>query len=480
MSVAEAICASIALPDELPPVRVSDSYSTDPTATAKVNIDLKLNWSGASTGSVPEDDTLVFMFRDPLRWLVVYDPNTSGQTYRYNWQQFPGFGSFQGPGGTEWPLNVSVATLDPTSQWAPHGQTQFAGDANGYGYLYVDQDVDIVVTDVGTVEAGTLYIWEYSQGVRNYYDSQPFTGNSTITYTPTSGGYFGLSVLFPGGAHAITVYTGDAVGQPVFRQIATPDVENNLHRVQSMCMSASSLLWRNTASYDNAQGDVGSVTIGPSIEWWTLVTNNSASYNGLAGLFPNGWKSFFAAKGLYTFLRPCDEEDIEFKSDVKAYPAGQYSFARFNLRSTTSFAACAMSVSNDAGRDTLLRCAAHIQYQTNDCWAETRAPDSNVDDWLAAVKMLANVPNITENPVHVKDILNGIGKVGLFMNSIQTRLSPLASAAASMIPGGSIVAKLGTASLPYQKRAFQYLANYGDTSKDFDDGPRTNVDPRQS
>lgn len=479
MSVAEAICASLALPDELPPVRVSDTYTCNPTALAKVNSDIKINWTGASTGVVPEDDILAFMFRDPLRWLVIYDPNISGQTYRYNWVQFPGFGTFSGGSDSEWPINVSAAIPDITSQWQPHGNIQFAGDADGYGYIWVDKDVDIVVTDVGTVENGTLYIWEYSQGVRNYYDEQVFAGNTTITYTPTTSGYFGLSVKFPGAAHSVTVYHGDAVGQPVFRQLAVPDIENNLHRVQSMCMSASSLLWRNTASYDNAQGDVGSVTIGPSFEWWTLLPGN-ASYNGLASLFPNGWKSFFAAKGLYTWLKPSDEEDIEFKAEVKSFPAGQWSFARFNLRSKANYAACAMSVSNDAGRDTLIRVAAHIQYESNDCWADTRVPEANVDDWLAAVKMLANVPNITENPLHIKDVLNAIGKVGLFVNNVQTRLAPLAAAGASLIPGGSIVAKIGQASLPYQRRAFQYLSNYGDTSKDFDDGPRTNVDPRQN
>lgn len=480
MSVAEAICASLALPDELQPVRVSDTYTTNPTAVAKVNTDIKVNWSGATSGTVPGEDVLAFMFRDPLRWLVVYDPNTSGLSYRYNWVQAKHHQVFSGPMGTEWPVLVSAATLDPTSQWAPHGQTIFAGDADGYGYMWVDADVDIVVTDVGTAEPGILYIWEFSQGQRNYYDFQPFAGNTSITYTPTSSGYFGLSILFPGANHAVSIYTGDAVGQPVFRHIAVPDVENNLQRVQAMVMSASSLLWRNTASYDNAQGDVGAVIIGPSIEWWTLATNGAMSYNGLASLFPNGWKSFFAAKGLYTWLKPSDEEDIEFKSENKSYPAGVWSYARFNLRSTSKFAACAMSVSNDAGRDTVLRCAAHIQYETNDCWADTREPEANVDDWLTAVKMLSRVPNITENPVHVKDILNSIGKVGLFVNNIQTRLAPIAGAAASLIPGGSVVAKIGQASLPYQKRAFQYLANYGDTSKDFDDGPRTNVDPRQN
>jgi hypothetical protein len=480
MSVAEAIAASICLPDEFPPVRVSDSYTCNPTALAKVSTEIKLNWSGASTGSVPEDDALVFMFRDALRWLVVYDPNISGQSYQYNWQQFGGVTSFNGPGGIPWFVPVCAATVDPTSTWAPHGGTMFAGDADGVGYMWVDADVAINLTDVGTVENGTVYIWLFDQGQQIYYDEQVFPGNTSIAYTPTISGYFAIQILFPGSAHQVTINTQDAVGQPVWRHIAVPDVDSNLHRVQSLCLSASSILWRNTASYDNAQGDVGGVIIGPSMEWWTLIGQGSASYNGLASLFPNGWKSFFAAKGLYAYLKPSDEEDIEFKSNFKSFPQGQWAFARFNLRNSSNYAALAMSVSLDAGRDTLLRAAAHIQYESNDCWADTRVPEANVDDWLSAVKMTANVPNITENPVHVKDIIQAIGKVGLIVNNVQQRVAPYVGAAASLIPGGSVVAKIGQASLPYQKRAFQYLSTYGDTSGAFDDGPRTNVDPRQN
>lgn len=480
MSSAEAICASIALPDELPPVRVSDSYTCNPTALAKVNTDIKINWSGASTGNVPEEDTLVMMFRDPLRWIVFYDPNVDGRTYRYNWLTNRDDTLFNGPAATEWPVLVSGAILSDVSDWNPHGKILFAGDLNGTGFMWVDQDVSIVMTDVGTAENGTMRIYQYYGGQKIYFDQQVFPGNTAITYTPTQPGYYAITFQFPSDAHSIAIYTGDPVGQHVWRHLAAPDVELNLGRIQSVSMSASSLLWRNTASYDNAQGNVGAVIVGPGFDWDSMLQNGSTpSYNTVSSLFPNGWKSFFAAKGIYSFLKPSDEEDIAFRTNIKQFANGTWSYARWNLKQSTSYVIAAMSVTNDTGRDTVLRAACHIQYESNDCWADTRVPEANVDDWLSAVKMLANVPNITENPIHVKDIVQAIGKVGMFVNNVQTRLAPLASAAASLIPGGSVVAKIGTASLPYQRKAFQYLSNYGDTSNDFDDGPRTNVDPRQ-
>lgn len=478
MSVAEAICASIALPDELPPVRVSDSYTTNPVALAKVNQDIKINWQGPATGTVAESEELAFVFRDALRWCVYYDKNSAGLQYRYNWVQFPGLSAWVVPAFTEVKIPVCAGIKDITSAWNPHGDIYFAGDADGDGYLWIDNDCRLVVTDSGTVDNGYANLWHYTQGQRILVQQLGLPGNGSVTFTIPFSGYFGISVVFPtaAAAHTISVYHADITGNEVWRQIAVPDAANNLARVQSMCVSAVSALWRNTASYDNAQGDVGAVIVGPGYEWWSILAPPATpSYSGLAALFPNGWKSFFAAKGIYTFLKPSDEEDLEFKTDIKTYPAGQWSFARFNLRSNATFAALVMSVSLDAGRDTTLRLAAHIQYETNDCWADTRVPEANVDDWLSAVKMLSNVPNITENPLHIKSVLNSIGKVGLILNNVQTQLAPLAAGVASLIPGGSVLAKIGQASLPYQRKGWQYLADYGK----YDDGPRTNVDPRQ-
>jgi len=479
MSLADAICASIALPDELPPVRVSDSYTTNPTALAKVNQDIKLNWQGPATGAVAESEQLAFVFRDALRWCVYYDKNSAARLYRYNWIQFPGLSTWAVPSFVEVDIPVCAGIVDVASAWNPHGDLYFAGDADGLGYLWIDNGLRLVVADVGTVDNGYANLWHYTQGQRVLVQQLGLPGNGTVTFTIPFGGYFGLSIFFPtiGANHAINVYHEDITGEEVWRQIAVPDCANNLTRVQSLCVSAVSALWRNTASYDNAQGDVGAVIIGPGYEWWSILASPATpSYSGIAGTFPNGFKSFFAAKGIYTFLKPSDEEDLEFKTDVKTYPAGQWSFARFNLRSNASYAALVMSVSLDAGRDTTLRLAAHIQYETNDCWADARVPEANVDDWLTAVKMLANVPNITENPLHLKTVLNAIGKVGLVLNSVQTQLAPIAGGVASLIPGGSILAKIGQASLPYQRKGWQYLADYG---TDYDDGPRTNVDPRQ-
>lgn len=480
MNVVDAITASLSLPDELPPVRVSDSYSCTPTAITKVTLENKINWAGASAGECPASDEVVFMFRDILRWLVVYDHNVNGNLSKYNWIAYPGQTGFL-VGVTPSTIPVTAATVDPTSGWAPHGPIIFAGEADGDGFMFLNEGNQIDITDGGAADPMLVSIYYWNHGRKNLVLSANMVGGATTTFTMNRTGYYcvELSCTIPG--HIVNIDTTDVTGIYCWKHICVPDVVNNLNRITSFSMVASSLLWRNTASYDNAQGDVGAVVIGPSYDWWQAAYDSNG-YTTLSENFTNGWKSFFAAKGLYTFMKPADEEDLQFRVQTRTSIPGDiptWTYARFPLRLSTAYHALAMSVSLDAGRDTTLRAACHVQYESNDDWADVREPEANVDDWLAAAKQLSRVPNITENPVHVKDILNSIGKVGLAFNTMQTRLAPLASAAASLVPGGAALAKIGTASLPYQRRGWQYLANYGSTPS-FDDGPRTNIDPRQS
>lgn len=479
-SIADTICATLALPDEFPALRVSDSYACTPSAVTKVNLDLKVNWQAATDqAECPGNDINCFMFRDPLRWLVIRQPNTDHNTSKYLWRPdgintvFPIVG---GTNGAITKINVSCATAAASSQWKPHGDTLFAGDAHGDAYLWIDKGstITLLFTAGGGSETGSaqLYMWNhgYKQAILTQNAVADGTTLNTIPALAQSG-YYHLEFGFKN-AHVVTINTVDTTGVPSWSHYSVPDMAANCNRVQAYSMTASSLLWRNTASYDNAQGSVGAVVIGPGYEWWQLAYAGGG-YNVLSNNFNSGWKSFFAGKGIYAWLKPSDEEDVEFKFNTRCGTPGDlstWSYARFNLLSTSNYIAFAMSVSSTLGRDTLVRAAAHIQYESNDAWADLRTPEANVDDWLSAVKQLTYVPNITENPVHMKEILNAVGKVGLAFNNIQTRLAPIVSAGAAFVPGGAVLAKIGSASLPYQKKGWQYLADYGE---------RKNVDPRQ-
>lgn len=480
MSIADTICATLALPDEFPPLRISDTYSCTKTAVTKVNQDIAISWPGAGGGAnCPGADSLVFLFRDPLRWLVVFDHNVAGNTSEYQWAANGQLQIFTIYATITNQINVSgaVPTTAPISDWQPHGGMIFAGSGGNQRYMWVDIGYKIIASVIlGANDAGVMNVYQWNHNCKQFVTAVAGTANGAeLSYTAALAGYYTVEFVWPT-EHICTIKTRDDVGLPSFRHIAVPDIVRNLNRIQAYSMTASSILWRNTASYDNAQGDIGAVLIGPGNDWWQIARSGQG-YNGLSENFSNGWKSFFAAKGVYAWLKPSDEEDLEFQTNIRTSVPGDLStwtYAAFSLQSRIPYMAAAISVTNDAGRDTLLRAAAHIQYQSNDSWADVREPAANVDDWLQAVKMLTYVPDITENPLHIKDVLGAIGKVGLVMNSVQQRLAPAVSAVAGLIPGGATIAQLGTASLPYQRKAWQYLADMGAKS-----GSRENVDPRQ-
>lgn len=421
---ADVIAASIALPDDLPPVRVSGAYSATPTAVAKVNTDIKINWANAVPDAdigIPASDMLLWMFRSPMRWLVIYDSNPGHVSFRYIWQRSNvATGSACGLGGSYYP-SYAGAGADPTNTYNPHGQFYFSGFDGDKTYIWIDatttQPATVTFTfnnnpSLANTWVFTLFRWSNGRplAAAGNTNSVANTTSTTAVITVTISGYYTLQVAcLLAGTPARSFTVAHTSTAPTFGHICAPDILNNIQRIQSIKMIASSLDWRNTASYDNAQGDVGGVTVGGGAEWFDII--GAQGYTTLATSYPNGWKSFFGAKGVYAFLKPKDWQDIEM--DILSSPSlgtGQTAFgsAGFNLRDTAPFKAFAMSVGTDVGRDTMLRAACHIIYETNDAWADVRLPTAKFEQWNEANKKLALADDIVESVWHIRDALRGI------------------------------------------------------------------------
>lgn len=480
---ADLIATTLSLPDEFEPLRIADSYAATPMALAKTNVDIKLDWTNAvvdGNDAVPVTDMLVFQFRNPLRWLVVYDNNHSHTSYTYNWIVFGNNDPstlVPPPGGSTY-YPVTAGVKDVANTYNPHGDIYFAGEADGIGYMWVDgtdtQLGNIVITWVGATSpttppdlgAYTIRIWQWSVGEKLLNIEVVNGGTLTDTAPITSYGYYAVEVVVsnPGAPNLATTFSVSSNSTaPTFRHLSVPDLSNNLNRIQSISMTASSLLWRNVASYDNAQGDVGAVNIGAGYEFWHIIEDGNG-YNTLSQNFTNGWKSFFAAKGIYGFLRPSDEEDLEMKIPVSgAAPGslGTWGRARFNLRDTSPYKAFAMSVSLANGRETMLRAAAHMQYETNDPWADVRPAVANVDDWLTACKKLAYIDDISENPSHVTNVLTRVGILGQKGLNVASAIfsNPVTSKIPVVKEGLGLVKNL---TIPTVRRGLQLIQDIGE------------------
>jgi hypothetical protein len=248
---------------------------------------------------------------------------------------------------------------------------------------------------------------------------------ATVLYSfvvPTAG-YYSISINQMAGTTNFANCTVVAACQgPCWEHHMLTGYNINIAKVQSYAIMASSALWRNTASFENAQGDIGAVQVGNGVGWETVAS--AGGYSGIAQSYPNNWKSRFGPKGQYVFLKPEDQEDMAMNSDVDLAPGG-FSTMAFPLDDRAPFVVMAASIANTAGRETSLKFATHIQYQTNDTWSDVRQPTASRKDWEDALTAVASVEQFHDNPVHIAEILATIGRYGAVAADIGSQLLSL-------------------------------------------------------
>lgn len=422
------IVAATCLPDKYPPVRVRDSYSTKPVAVAKPIQEVKINWANAVAGDIPTTDMVLFLFRNTARHFIFYDSNPTNATNTQAWRSSNDsanptrFITAAGPG----PSSLGIHEIEPTAStpltpYQPHGPILFAGEAEGHKYMWVDQGGGIAVTNNITGAVGnndlTFEVFQYVDGRRQLaYSSSVNAAAIPATFstgTTLSKGYYNILITHTAGSDTLNYVTvissngGGPAGCWCHRPIS--GFTSNIQKIQACAITAASLLWRNTASYQNAQGDFGATQVGKGVGWETVA--GQGGYSGIAAAYANQWVSRFAAKGEYAFMKPEDAEDFAMNSDVEQ-GSTTWSTCTFPLEERSAFLVFAASVSDAAGRDTTVRLAAHVQFETNDTWSDIRPPTSIRADWENAMAALCSMEQFYENPTHIREILASIGKYG--------------------------------------------------------------------
>lgn len=422
------IVAATCLPDKYPPVRVRDSYSTKPVAVAKPVQEVKINWANASTGDIPTTDMVLFLFRNAARHFIFYDSNPANSTATYNWiaaNDATNPTRFITAGGAG-PSSLGVHDIDPShataaTPYAPHGPVLFSGEADGHHYIWVDEQGGIAVTlnVSGAALDNTIAfeVFQYVDGRRKLAYASSATGvvlpTALSTGNTLSKGYYNITITHTAGTGVINYVTVASSNGPgpagVWCHRPMNGFITNLGKVQSYAVTAASLLWRNTASYNNAQGSFGATQCGKGVGWESVAAQGG--YTGIAAAYANQWNSRFAAKGEYAFLKPEDAEDFQMVQDVEQGTT-TWSTCSFPLEERSGFLVFAASVTDTTGCDTTVRLAAHIQYETNDTWSDIRPPTSIRQDWENAMSALCSMEQFYENPTHIKEILASIGKYG--------------------------------------------------------------------
>ncbi len=480
-SLAGAIAASIALPDEYEPVRISANFRNAPVALAKPFEELKYTWSQAQpNGLLPATDSIIFLFRNAAKHWIRYvgsSPNSFGYFWRFAKPTNPQLFPLAGPIGN-YELEPQYADANPTDPYHPHGMVLASGIDQGHHYMWVDgcvalpTTVRVFLTNAPVAgppaDVGNLKLIRWANGLRQIWAILPFVAaQNGYDFAVTASGYYSVEIIHTAGntnLASCTVSVSTIAACPVFEHHMMAGFLENAARVQRYAVIASCLLWRNTSSFENAQGDMGGVQIGSGVSWEDVaIRATTAGYSGVAGAFPNGFVSRFGAKGQYAYILPEDIEDIAFMTSSDSQN-DDWANIYFPLVEDRPFLVFVASVAPTAGRETSLRICSHVQFETNDSWADVRPSDNLVDTWAEASKILNGMQQFYDNPAHIVNLLTRIGQAGKAgLNFADKALNaPIVGTALSKIPG--LAAGLGLVkkvTIPTLKRGFQVVEDYG-------------------
>lgn len=383
-TAAAMIANSLALPTDVPPVRVSDDFASDRTAVAAPKSTIRVSWDCGSGTPVIADDNLrqlprsnwgAFFFPDMARQSVVYTVLPSATPFTYQCLSDLGnvVPTIQAAGGQTQTELDWIDAVPTSTTLAPHGAVLPAGEHEGHHYLWIDannKDPDntnaIVAIGLqdgngdGAPYPSTTYIivrgyrWNGTEGVL-VYEENIKTGSSNalevvIVPVPISGyWYFTIEVQDPafgvgsaGNNAGTTTIDEDPIDvtdtryftmtiQTQLQGIWAHHTASNLYpmsapmidkvRTPSVCC-----FYQNQAATLYKQGAIVGVQVDGEADWFDgLAATETTFFDAVMELEDS--KQFLLESGLYGYRKPSSEDDFRWKTNIVKRSLGNLFFS---------------------------------------------------------------------------------------------------------------------------------------------------------
>jgi hypothetical protein len=479
MSEFEAVAYSIAIPHEVKPKRMSNMFTSEPTAIANPweVVDATFpNTVFANSSILPQTETFRFLFRDPLRSCItpisptavdamsIYQIacRTTGGDISANWWltaaeiQTLGKQNFL-PGTTA--TTVSSVVGPYVNSYSVHGSTLYQGKSSFApgSYYPMTRNPDLenptgwLIQPVSVIASGTAYTVQIIPYRKSGQDVQFFADMTSTTttavpmlipYGVTAGGsdgqnfdYFTISIVQKSGpivdfiCNVFLVQTGIAFGQTPI-----PGMTTNVAAAETIRISSVGALLSNKAAPINRQGKVTSVQIPASISLRSFL-NSASVFDSIAKLQSSLTKP--ADKGRYSFLKPTQPSDFDYfeLNLVRTSTGAVRPLAGWNLENNHDYLVIAANITTVAGQDLLWDYCYGVEYRTTDTWRDQAEPTSSPEAYNQALVFLKKLPQHYENPLHIGAILSMVRKAANKGASMVMQYGPAVLRAAEKIEG---------------------------------------------
>lgn len=438
------ILKSMTLPGEYSWPRVASVYGSDLTATAKLYRKANVrNGTSGFIGDISNSATTAFAFRDALR-AGLYSFGLAGLDNCVYQVQF----NVHVPlSNTEYyPEYLGPAVLDDVaSNVSPHGGYLYAGrlgptdPSRGWlvsigGVMNLSSDPIYGLppgTKIGVIlRRFVSNAWQdYAESSYNATDGliQNFTADRTayyaISYVVTLPGLTSGPSAISGGT--LRIQQSGAASRVIWAQQALPNIEDVLSQVKSYSVPAVSLMYTNTASPLNRQGQIAGLQLPRETNPLAYIDMDILTSEAKVQIQD-------VVNGMYGFLKPSSPSDFDMK--VFEYEAAFASIDTdfvFELIPKSDYLVVHAEVTDPNGRQGYWTFDWLQSYISLSQYADQRPPTCTWKDFDEALQMLSRIPQWHTNSLHLSDIWEGIKDVA---GKVWSGVKDIASVAAPLIP----------------------------------------------
>lgn len=422
---------------------------TVPTAVATLHSSTSVKYPTGFAGTYgATGDWLVWLFRNPLRNMVVLTNITT--SYVYTAQFAKGMNTVQvwNPAQATDNQPMPIAYLSCPTAGAPHGPLQngvsplFCGGIEAMpeaNFVWVGVGDTIAITTTGT---GTPADYVIATFLANPGSTDPLPSDSTLfhftslttqsfTASTTTFGYYSFAVATtatstPTWTYALTLTV--AAGDVLAHQSLPGAL---LHPVwfESIRINATSLLVSECASQLNAEGPLEAAFITNSASMPFYKYNSTTALASTVVTYPGNNK-----KGLYMWLKPSGGKALIRRNAMNVLGSTIQS-SNFFLDDGCGFNVAVLSTtatgSSYPGLDFYTTLSSSVEYASTDQWIETEYSPVLTTEALALLQAMNTASCFTENPTHLEMIRSFVGRTGSFLRK---HAGTLTTALGAMFP----------------------------------------------
>ena len=415
MKQMQEVMKSIMAPGLASDVRYSTSGIGGPTSVAQFTNPVDMTLDSATTDQLPAYESAAFVFRDPVRNMVFYDPNPASAFRQAKYALF--FNRVSGEtdvvdisyAGAPGPLEIAYAVLDEgISTFAPHGNFLGTGLANGnktyvwnqtnyvWAATYTGGENMCLIRVYRWTPRGEVYVGEWADG-----NLSAITGNGYVRFeafhtgglgiTPTLANVDGLNLSFTIGS-----------GKSVFCHRSLVQYEDKAASVEKVRILSQAMLVSNLTPEISKGGKIASKQLPGDEPWYEYAFGG---YNAIARLVHADVRP--AENGLYGYLKPTTIQDYEMTDYVDSSDGVLVRFG-FPLDSVRAYLGTYLSLPAIDGQNMQLTSLTNVEFESDDQWYQQGVSGCDSEVFSAAIRAVANQRQFDENPLHIDDIMKAV------------------------------------------------------------------------